>query len=168
MTVIDARPIIDMLCQKFPAAFVMFEQRRKPLALGIHREILAAMPMLAAEQIGAAMRLYVANEFYCRECREGAARINLMGHEAGCVTAAEADSARARIEGMREWKKKRKAAAKTVAKRAKAEVAAKAEVESVAAAKVAGIEAGNAAAPTSNNPNFSKPKLQLGSMRKAS
>ena len=165
---IDARPIVALLCEKFPACFALYEQRRRPLALGIHKEVAAAMPTLTAAQIDAAMRYYVNNEGYCKACRDGAARVNLMGHEVGCVTAAEADSAKARIEGMREWKKKRKAAAKTVAKRAEAEVAAKAEVESVAAAKVAGIEAANAAAPTSNNPNFSRPKLQLGSMRKAS
>jgi sRNA-binding protein len=155
-TMIDARPIIAMLCEKFPACFAMFEQRRRPLALGIQKEIAAAMPTLTKEQISTAMRSYVANEFYCRACREGAARVNLMGHEVGVVTAAEADNAAARIAGIKEWRKKQKAAAKE---------AARAEA---AAARAAEIEAANAAAPTSNNPNFSKPKLQIGSMRKAS
>ena len=80
---IDARPSISMLCEKFPHAFFMFEQRRRPLALGIHKEVALAMPTLTKEQISAAMRSYVANIAYCRACREGAARVNLMGHEVG-------------------------------------------------------------------------------------
>jgi len=102
---IDARPIISMLCEKFPHAFFMFEQRRRPLALGIHKEVALAMPTLTKEQISAAMRSYVANIAYCRACREGAARVNLMGHEVGVVTAAEADNAAARIEGIKAARK---------------------------------------------------------------
>jgi ProP effector len=118
----DARPVIAMLCEKFPACFVQFERRRRPLALGIHKEVAAAMPTLTKEQIHAAMRSYVGNEFYCRACREGAVRVNLMGHEAGAVTAAEADNSAARIAGIKEWKKQKKA------KAAKAKAAAKIEV----------------------------------------
>jgi sRNA-binding protein len=120
---IDARPIIALLCEKFPACFVMYEARRRPIARGIHKEVLLAMPTLTAEQISAAMRLYTGNEGYCRACRDGAPRINLIGHEIGCVTAAEADGAKARIEGMREWKKKKKAAKKAEATAAEIEAA---------------------------------------------
>jgi ProP effector len=138
---IDAKIIVNMLCEKFPACFVLYEQRRRPLARGIHREILAAMPTLTAEQIGAAMRFYVSNEFYCRACRAGAIRINLMGHEAGVVTAAEADHAAARIEGIRAWRKKKKAAR-----------------------KAAGIEAAKPAAPVPKGVNASRPTLHLKGM----
>jgi ProP effector len=120
---IGARPIISMLCEKFPHAFFMFERRRRPLALGIHREIALAMPALSAEQISTAMRAYVGNEGYCRACREGADRINLVGHPAGAVTSAEAANSVARIEGMREWKKQKKAAKKEAAVKAKAAAA---------------------------------------------
>jgi ProP effector len=136
---IDPRPIIAMLCEKFPAAFFQFEQRRRPLALEIHKEVAAAMPTLTKEQIHAAMRSYVGNEFYCRACREGAVRINLLGHEAGAVTAAEADNSAARIAGIKEWRKKRKAA--------KAKAAAKIEV-------------------IPKGVNASKPTLTLAAMRK--
>jgi len=119
-TMIDARPIIAMLCEKFPACFAMFEQRRRPLARGIHREIAAAMPTLTKEQISAAMRYYVNNEGYCRACRADAPRINLLGHEVGVVTAAEADNAVARIEGIKIWRKAKKAAKKEAAVKAKA------------------------------------------------
>jgi sRNA-binding protein len=112
---IDAQATIKLLSEKFPHAFFQFERRRRPLALGIHKEVAAAMPTLTAEQIHAAMRSYVGNEFYCRACREGAVRINLLGHEAGAVTAAEADNSAARIAGIKEWRKKRKAKAKVKA-----------------------------------------------------
>jgi ProP effector len=112
---IDAQAIIKLLSEKFPECFALYEQRRRPLALGIHKEVAAAMPTLTAEQIGAAMRFYVSNEFYCRACRAGAIRINLMGHEAGVVTAAEADHAAARLVGIAAWPKKKKAAKKPAA-----------------------------------------------------
>lgn len=138
-----------MLCEKFPACFAQFEQRRLPLALGIHKEIALAMPTLTTEQIKAAMRFYVSNEFYCRACREGVARINLLGHEAGVVTAAEADNAVARLAGIREWKKKKK------------DKAAKAKAEALAAAKAAAIEA---ARPKPKGINAGKRTLHLKGM----
>jgi ProP effector len=152
---IDARPIISMLCEKFPHAFFMFEQRRRPLARGIHKEIAAAMPTLTKEQISAAMRCYTLNAAYYRACVEGAPRVNLMGYEAGVVTSAEADNAVARIAGIREWKKKRK------------DKAARAKAEALAAARAAEIEPRT---PLHGHQirTFSKPKLQLGSLRRAS
>jgi sRNA-binding protein len=118
------------------------------LALGIHKEVALAMPTLTKVQISTAMHYYVSNEGYCRACREGAARVNLMGHEAGCVTAAEADNAVARIEGIKAWRKKQKAAAKE---------AKKAEV---AAARAAEIEAAKPA-PVPKGVNASRPTLHL-------
>jgi sRNA-binding protein len=142
-------PVIAMLCEKFPAAFSQFERRRRPLARGIHLEVAAAMPALTAEQIKAAMRHYVGNEFYCRACRAGAARIDLLGHEVGVVTSAEADCAAARIAGIREWKKKRK------------DKAAGAKAEARARARAAEIEA---ARPKPKGPNALRPTLHLKGM----
>jgi ProP effector len=137
--------VISMLCQKFPAAFFQFEERRKPLARGIHKEIALAMPTLTKVQISGAMHYYTNNEGYCHSCRAGAMRINLMGHEVGCVTAAEADNAVTRIEAIGAWRKKQKAARKAAAKEAEAAVKA-AEIE---AAKPAPVPKGvNASRPT--------------------
>jgi sRNA-binding protein len=140
---IDAQATIKLLCEKFPAAFFQFERCRRPLALGIHKEVAAAMPTLTKEQISAAMRAYVGNEGYCRACCAGADRINLMGHPVGTVTEAEAANSVARIEGRREWKKQKKAAAKEAAVRARAAAA-------VAAAR-----------PTPRGINAAKPTLTL-------
>ena len=34
---------INLLCERFPRAFARFEQRRQPLKIGIHRDVLAAL-----------------------------------------------------------------------------------------------------------------------------
>ena len=120
--------VISMLCQKFPAAFFQFEERRKPLARGIDKEIALAMPTLTKVQISGAMHYYTNNEGYCHACRAGAMRINLMGHEVGCVTAAEADNAVTRIEAIGAWRKKQKAARKAAARAAAIEAAKPAPV----------------------------------------
>jgi ProP effector len=142
---IDAHRIIEMLSQKFPACFAVFELRRKPLAIGIHKEIALAMPALTEEQIHAVMRVYVTNAAYLRACREGAPRINLMGHEAGVVTSAEADNCAARLAGIKAAKKKKKETKEKAAK--------------LAAARAPAIEA------VPKGPNALKPKLTLGAMR---
>jgi ProP effector len=156
----NARATVALLCERFLKTFFMFEQRRRPLKIGVHLDIAAALPAITAEQIRAAMRCYVANRFYNKSCIEGAPRIDLDGNEAGVVTAEQAANSKHRVAGAMAARERKIAAAK--------EAAARANAEALAAARAAGIEAANAAAPTSNNPNFSKPKLQLGSMRKAS
>jgi sRNA-binding protein len=147
---IDAQALIKLLSEKFPECFALYEQRRRPLALGIHKEIALAMPTLTKVQISTAMRYYVSNEGYCRACREGAARINLLGHEVGVVTAAEADNSAARLAGIIKAKKKKK------------DTAAKAKAEAVAAARAAEIEA---ARPVPKGVNAERPTLHLKAAR---
>jgi len=161
---IDPHPVIAALCEKFPAAFFQFEQRRRPLKLGIHKDILAAMPAITAKEIHAAMRYYTSNEFYCRGCIEGAARIGLDGGELGTVTAGEAASSAARLAGIKAWKKEKVTARKAAAAK-KAAADAKAKAEARAGARAAEIEAKR---PVPKGVNASRPTLKLGAMRKAS
>ena len=37
-----ARAIIELLAERWPAAFSVFERRRRPLKVGVHVDILAA------------------------------------------------------------------------------------------------------------------------------
>jgi ProP effector len=145
MVMIDPHPIISTLCATFPKAFFMFERRRKPLKIGIHRDIAAALPALTAKEIGAGMRLYVGNQFYSRSCVEGAARIDLDGNAVGTVTVGEAASSAARLAGIKAWKKE-KTAKKAATK---------------AAAKAAEIVA---ARPTPKGVNAARPTLHLKGM----
>jgi ProQ/FINO family len=110
-------------------------------------------PTLTAEQIKAAMRVYVTNMAYLRACRAGATRIDLLGHEAGVVTAAEADNSAARLAGIKAWKKKRK------------DTAARAKAEALAAARAAEIEA---AKPKPKGVNAARPTLHLKGMTSSS
>lgn len=95
------------------------------------------------------MRVYVTNMAYLRACREGAPRINLLGHEAGVVTAAEADNCAARLAGIKAARKKKK------------DTAARAKVEALAAARAAEIEA---ARPVPKGVNAERPTLHLKGM----
>ena len=69
---------IGMLAKRFPKCFAVYERARRPLALKIHLDILAAMDIAPAD-LGLAMKVYCANTLYLKACVEGAERIALDG-----------------------------------------------------------------------------------------
>jgi ProP effector len=82
--------LIELLAEQFPRAFFVFQRRRRPLKLGIHRDIIAALDgAITPEELSAALRYYVGNACYLRACRAGAERIDLAGEAAGAVTPEE-------------------------------------------------------------------------------
>jgi ProP effector len=91
--------LIAALADFWPKCFSVFQGRRRPLKINIHLDIAAAAAgAILPNEIAAALRLYVANAFYLRACREGAVRIDLNGEPAGVVTAAEAANSAARLK----------------------------------------------------------------------
>jgi ProP effector len=79
--------LIKLLCERFPLAFFLFEQRRRPLKVGIHRDILAALAGVVSEsELSIALRVYVSNKAYRSRLVVGATRIDLNGEGAGIVT----------------------------------------------------------------------------------
>jgi sRNA-binding protein len=60
---IDAQATIAVLCEKFPKAFILYEQRRRPLKIGVRRDIEAALPTLTTKELGTALFCYTANRF---------------------------------------------------------------------------------------------------------
>jgi ProP effector len=119
--------IINMLVEKFPNAFFIYEGRRKPLKLKIHHDILEVMDIDPAE-LSAAMRIYTSNLAYLRASVEGAARVDLNGCEAGLVTAEQAVNAAKALAGRMAARKKRRSArewAEVWARRAAAKPAPK-------------------------------------------
>jgi ProP effector len=103
---------LALLAEKWPACFQIFEQRRRPLKVGIHLDIMAALgDAVTSAEVKSALRLYTGNIGYLLACREGVERVDLNGEPAGTVTAAEAAYA-AKIAARR----RRKAAAKIAAK----------------------------------------------------
>jgi sRNA-binding protein len=89
------------LAETWPRCFHVYEKRRRPLALGIHRDIIAARPDIDIRDLSAALRLYVSNHRYLRACAEGADRIGLNGEAAGKVSAKDAASAAVRLAGRK-------------------------------------------------------------------
>jgi sRNA-binding protein len=76
----------------------VYEQRRRPLKLGIHRDILAVLEgIVTVQELRSALRCYVGYPWYLHAAMTpGAVRIDLDGNPSGAVSAEEADAAAAR------------------------------------------------------------------------
>jgi sRNA-binding protein len=91
--------IISLLADRWPACFAVYEDRRKPLKIGIAEDIAGELgDAIPKADLHRALSLYVGNRAYLRASITGAARIGLDGQAAGCVTPAEATYARARLD----------------------------------------------------------------------
>jgi ProP effector len=78
---------IAILAERFPAAFIVYARRRKPLKLGIFDDLLAATAgSIPPDALKAALQRYTRHFGYL----PGATRIDLDGKPAGTVTAEEA------------------------------------------------------------------------------
>lgn len=96
----DIDAAIELLCERFPHAFIMFERKRVPLKIGIHGDIVAILgDTLDHNLLGPALRFYTANLYYRRAQKEGVARIDLNGEPAGTVSEADALSAARDVAG---------------------------------------------------------------------
>jgi ProP effector len=100
-----AEELIAQLAERWPRAFFVFERRRRPLAIGIHADLLPAVDATPA-LLELALRRYVGNDFYLHALRPGAQRLNLDGHVVATVTEAEAAFA-ARVRKKRAIRKER-------------------------------------------------------------
>jgi ProP effector len=79
--------VLELLAERFPKYFSIFERRRRPLKIGVHLDILAALDgAVTADELRRALRAYVANKIYRSRLYAGAARIDLGGEPAGIVT----------------------------------------------------------------------------------
>ena len=82
---------IALFAARWPRCFSVYEARRRPLKVGIHLEIIAALDgIVTPAQVGAALRLYVCNRVYRCRSYAGATRIDLEGNAAGVVTPEQA------------------------------------------------------------------------------
>lgn len=79
--------IFELLAERWPSCFAIFEKHRRPLKIGIHNDILAALEGAVTEaELKRALRVYVSNRVYRSRLVAGAARIGLAGEPAGTVT----------------------------------------------------------------------------------
>jgi sRNA-binding protein len=80
--------VILLLAERWPATFSIREARRKPLKIGIHLDVMAAIDgAITRVELSRALGCYVANGAYLSRLREGAKRIGLDGEPSGTVTA---------------------------------------------------------------------------------
>jgi sRNA-binding protein len=91
----NIQAVLELLAETWPAAFSVYENRRRPLRIGIHTEILAALDgAITPIELRAALGCYVANPVYRARLVAGAVRIGLGGQPAGVVTPEQIPPAR--------------------------------------------------------------------------
>jgi sRNA-binding protein len=79
--------VLELLAETWPAAFSIYEARRRPLKIGIRDEILAALDgAVTPAELGLALRCYVSNRVYRSRLVADAVRIGLDGEPTGIVT----------------------------------------------------------------------------------
>jgi len=90
--------LVALLAEKFPAAFVPYEQHRRPLKVAIHEDIMRVLGNEVARwKVRKALAFYTNASGYLRASVEGAPRIDLNGEAVGVVTAGEEAHARERL-----------------------------------------------------------------------
>src|SRR5262249_62314408 len=88
--------IIALLAEGWPRCFMLAEDRRLPLKVGIFHDLKAALGgKVSPDHLSRALRTYCSAPDYQRHLKDGAARIDLDGQRAGTVTPSEAKWARA-------------------------------------------------------------------------
>ena len=106
----EAVALITRSAERFPACFAVLERRQRPLKIGIHQDIIAAVGV-APDELGRALWRYTRSEGYCARLKAGAARIDLDGQAARVVTEDEAKGGQAMLAERRERRAKKRAAA---------------------------------------------------------
>ena len=83
--------VLELLVETWPKCFSIYEARRRPLKIGIHNDIVAALDgAVTSAELSRALGAYTANAVYRSRLRAGAVRIGLDGEPAGEVSEDEA------------------------------------------------------------------------------
>ncbi len=91
-----ARAAIELLAELFPKCFVVFERRRRPLKVGIHKDLAIALgddSAITPEELNIALAAYTRNFQYRTKLILGAVRVGLDGEPAGTVSPEDAKGA---------------------------------------------------------------------------
>jgi ProP effector len=93
--------VIAKLAQMFPRTFFVVGAARRPLKVGISRDLMAAGTGLSRARVRHALHHYTRSIGYLTAMTVGAARVDLNGEPAGSVTADEAAHAAERLARIR-------------------------------------------------------------------
>jgi ProP effector len=134
MDIQAAHATFELLASIWPNCFSHRLTNRKPLKIGIGKELAVAVDgALTPKELDTALRLYTTQKAYLRTLKAGAQRVDLDGNPAGTVTPEQAAVARQRIEHL-----EARASARTRARGlAIEEAACKAKAEAEAAKRAA-------------------------------
>ena len=92
---------IAILAEKFPAAFSVFQKRRKPLKIGIRQDLeLALGDSVDSRKLAKTLRYYTNNYEYLKAIIRGSDRVDLNGNYAGKVTDEERRGALVRLKAF--------------------------------------------------------------------
>jgi sRNA-binding protein len=81
-----ARAVIDLLAERFPKTFFVYQQRRKPLKVGIDRDLAATLDgTLTERELHLGLGWYCRNKIYRAKLLKGAWRIDLNGNVAATI-----------------------------------------------------------------------------------
>ena len=82
-----ARAVIDLLAERFPKTFCVHQTRRKPLKVGIDRDLIAVLDgALTERELQIGLGWYCRNKLYRAKLLRGAWRIDLNGNVAATIT----------------------------------------------------------------------------------
>ena len=114
MNVDRITPIVMRLAELFPQTFAVYEQRRRPLAVGIRAAISERVgDAITPDELNAALRAYTRNVGYQKALAQpGAMRIDCDGNEVTPVTVEQQTSAAKAVASHWARVAERKAAAR--------------------------------------------------------
>ncbi|ODC02408.1 hypothetical protein BFW38_01485 [Terasakiispira papahanaumokuakeensis] len=98
------KEVLRSWCQRYPNTFML--EQPQPLQIGLH-ETLAEIDQLDIKLVRRALAHYVKTPRYLRCLRTGAVRLDLQGHNAGFVTAEEAQHAQDELKALDKKRKDR-------------------------------------------------------------
>lgn len=98
------KEVLRSWCQRYPNTFML--EQPQPLQIGLH-ETLADIDQLDLKLVRRALAHYVKTPRYLRCLRTGAVRLDLQGHNAGFVTAEEAQHAQDELKALDKKRKDR-------------------------------------------------------------
>jgi sRNA-binding protein len=78
--------IIVRLGEEFPRCFAVLDRRRRPLKVGIDRDILDATATFTPDELKVGLQYYVGSPGYLAAMRAGVERVDLAGDSAGIVS----------------------------------------------------------------------------------
>ena len=86
--------VLPIWVERFPSTFAIWRTTPKSLKVGIHKDLMAALPATGRAYIGITLQRYTHTRRYLECLIEGAERVDLGGIVVGIVTAEAAAIAR--------------------------------------------------------------------------